>query len=193
MNDSNQQTWFYPYARPTASTTILEEEEYFNESMSPLFDNIRHPFNPQYKYNNIAGETNHNMLEGQPEYQRTNFYSNYINQNEQQKYKKLGLLANSKSKEANIHWNNGAINNKKFEYNPYQINPEFKALPDGQKHFNNPHTMKGPLTQIIPWDMFSKLDKNDDEYFNERNFQEIYNHPFYNNMKPFLEQPFKYL
>jgi len=192
MNTHNAQTWFFPYARPTATTTVLDESEYFNESMSPLFNNIRHPYNPQYKYENVNSAANHNMMQGQPQYQHDNFYSDHTNKH-QSNVKKLGLLAGSKSKEANIHWNNnGVMSNTKFDFNPYQINPEFRALPDGLKQYDNPNKMTGPLTEIIPWDQFP-LEKTDDEYFNERNFQRIYNHPFYDNMKPFLEQPFKKL
>jgi hypothetical protein len=188
----NNQTWFLPFAQPTASKTILEDEQYFNEAMSPLFNNIKHPYNPQYRHNNIAGELNHNMLEGQPNFQKKHFFSKYTNESKELNLNQIGLLENSQIKDANIHW---IDNNKtqKMEYNPYQISSNYKTLPNGSRNFNNPHKIKGPITQIIPWDTFQELNKKDDEYFNERNFQEILNHPFYQHMKPFLEQPFKHL
>lgn len=193
MNSKKTETWFFPYARPTATNDVLNEDEFFNESMSPLFNNVRHPYNPQYKHNNIEGGANHNMLQGQPEYEVANFYSKYTNENGNQNLQELGLLGSSRQDKANIFWNNnGLVTNKKVDFNPYQINPEFRSLPDGAKNFNNPHKMSGNLTKIVPWDIFG-FNKNNDEYLNERNFQEVFNHPFYQNMKPVLEQPFKNL
>lgn len=184
--------WFFPYAEPTATNTILDDERYFNESMSPLFNNIKHPNNPQYRHESIAGETNHNMIEGQPEDQKKNLLSNYINA-QSLTPKKESPLNDKRISEANIHWKtvNDCSKKDKYEYNPYKISPNFRALPDGPRNSNNPNKMTGPLTQIVPWNQI--VDLNKDEYFNERNFKEMFNHPFYNEMKPFLEQPFKHL
>lgn len=189
MNNNNN-IWSLPYGKPNASNTILEDESYFNEAMSPIFNNIKHPFNPHYRHHDIAGEANHNMLEGQPTHQKNNFLTPYTNK--ETNPLNAGLLTYSPVKQANIGW----IDEKKDDdYHPYQIDPHFKALPNNFKNYNNPHKMKGPTTQVVPWDTFQELNKNrrEDEYFNERNFQDILNHPFYHNMKPFLEQPFKHL
>lgn len=188
-----EQTWFFPYAKPTATTSILDDKTYFNDNLSPLFQNIHHPYNPQYSDKNIQ-QVNHNMLHGQPEHTIRNLHTNYTNMNGQLNYQSVGLLASSKQKKANIYWNNNGIEKERtIDYHPYQISSNFRAIPDGHRRFDNPGKMKGNLTQIIPWDMFNKLDEDDDEYFNERDFKKIMNHPFYDKTKQFLEQPFKHL
>lgn len=193
----NSQPWFLPYAKPNALNTILNDEQFFHETISPLFNNIKHPYSPHYGYKDIAGEANHNMLEGQPTYQKTHFSSEYINKNnmgQNNDIDKYGLIKNSQIKQANIGWiDNDTLKYTKNNYNPYQISSNFSVLPNNIKNFSNPHKIKGPLTQIVPWDTFKELNKKDDEYLNERNFQEILNHPFYQDMKSFLEQPFKHL
>jgi hypothetical protein len=187
-------TWYLPYGNPDVINTILENESYFNEEMSPIFNNIKHPYNPQYRHNNIAGEVNHNMMEGQPKYQSKFFYQDYTNMDKITNVKQLTTLKNAESKNANIHWlHNNPTKQKNIKYNPYKINSQFRALPDGHRHFYNPNKVNGPLKQVVPWDTFNSLQQNEDEYLNERNFQEIYNHSFYQNMKAVLEQPFKHL
>jgi hypothetical protein len=187
-------TWYLPYGNPDATSTILENKTYFNEEISPIFNNIKHPYNPQYSYNNIATEANHNMMEGQPQYQNKFFYQDYTNMHKLTNIKQLTALKNAKQKNANIQWlHNNPKKNQITKYNPYMIDSLFRALPDAHRHFDNPNKIKGPLKQVVPSDIFNNLEQNDDEYLNERNFQEIYNHPFYQNMKPILEQPFKHL
>lgn len=154
----NTQSWFLPYAKPNAINSILNDEQYFSESMSPLFNNIKHPYNPQYRHKDIAGEVNHNMLEGQPS-----------------------------------HFTKNKTIKKGFEIDPYEISSNFVASPKNGNLIENDHQIKTPTTQIVPWDTIMELNKNNDKYFNEQNFQEVLNHPFYNQMKPFLEQPFKHI
>lgn len=156
--NNNTDSWFLPYGNPNASNNILDDPQYFNEAPSPLFNNIKHPYNPQYRHNNIAGEANHNMLEGQPKH----------------------LMEKEAGKNV-------------FESDPYRITTNFVASPKNCKPIINHHEIKTPTTQIVPWDTIMELNKKTDKYFNERNFQEVLNHPFYHQMKPFLEQPFKHI
>lgn len=190
-------TWYLPYGDPTKDTTILNDDIFLHDDLTPLFNNIHHPYNPQYDSKNII-EANHNMLEGQPIYQKDNFLDKYINAPPIEPPNKSGLLSDSNMLKANIHWDNSLSlsptqqsNQDDFSYHPYKIDPDFRALPDGKKHFKNPNIISGTLSNIVPWDSFNNPE--DDEYFNERNFQKIYNHPFYQQVKPMLEQPFKNL
>lgn len=192
---SNMKTWYLPYGEPDKNTSILNDNV-LEKSLNPLFKNVYHPYNPQYNQSNIA-ELNHNMLEGQPEYQKQNLTKAYTGQKNQTMDNKLGLLSESQIKDADIKWDSFLLSPTQqsqqddLSYSHYKIDPDFRALPDGKRNFQNPHVMNGTLTQIVPWDSINN--DNEDEYFNERNFQKIYNHPFYGQMKPMLEQPFKHL
>lgn len=188
-NSSKTQTWFLPYAKPCATTSILNDEQHFSQTMSPLFNNVKHTYNPHYNESYLASY-NDNMLHAQPKHTLKHFKSNYTNSetNCNENKKQMSIIANSSIKKANITWKNNNYYND-IEYNPYSIS-EYKILPDGAKHFNNPHKINGNLISIVPWEM---MEEKEDEYFNEQNFQKIFEHPFYQNMKPFLEQPFKSL
>lgn len=186
MNSNKSETWFFPYSKPTATSSVLNNDIFFNDSNSSMFQNIYHPYNPQYDYKNINDSNDYNMLEGQPEYQKQQIETNQTTETDINN-RQLGLLGSGKHKEANIFWNN----NYKINH-PNQIEPDLSILPDGHKNFDNPDKLSGNLTRIIPWDTFG-FRKTDDEYLNERNFEEVFNHPFYQQMKPILEQPFKHL
>ena len=198
MNNNNN-IWYLPYGDPAKNSTILNDDK-FNEPLNPIFQNVHHPHNPQYNYTHAnSGQLNHNMLEGQPEYQKEKLTKAYTGKHTDNIKNKLGLLADSIVLDADIKWNNSYMlsptqqsQQNDLSYHHHKIDPDFKVLPDGQRNFRNPNVMSGPLTQIVPWDSFNN-DEQDDEFFNERNFQKIYNHPFYNQMKPMLEQPFKNL
>ena len=193
----NNTTWYLPYGDPIKDTTILNDDIFLNDPLTPLFNNVHHPYNPQYSTNNIV-EANHNMMEGQPDYQKANLYRPYITGDcsHYNKNNRVSILGNSQIDKADIHWGESlklsptqqSMQND-FSYHPYRIDPDFRALPDGKRNFKNPNVTCGDLSQIVPWDSFDN-EKND-EYFNERNFQKIFNHPFYSQLQPILEQPFK--
>lgn len=153
MNLNN--TWFQSYGNPNKLNNILEDNNIINESIQPLFKNIKHTHDTHYTHNNIK-EVNHNMLEGQPSFQHENLLKPYKDKT----IMELDFVRN-------------------YDINKINI----------------------PTTHNVPWDMFQELNKNNNnnslddksEYSDERNFKNILNHPSYNNIKPFIEQPFKYI
>lgn len=204
MNNKNQksETWNLPYANPTAKTSILENEQYFSNEPTLLFENVIHPYNPQYSLNNLNNlkEVDKNMINGQPKQFNNSKFNNYPtkaqlgtqNNNNNPNFGKedeLEILINSEIGDANIYWDRQIDNVHQME-----INPNFRALPNGNLNLNyqNPDKTKGKLTNYIN---HKNLENNPSQiqYLNQRDDNRFFNSPFYNVNKRVIELPYKQL
>lgn len=162
-------TWFLPYANPTATTSITNDNHYVNMNTSPIFERVM--YLPHYSQNNVNVTVSNNNNNNNNNKHNYNYNLNGSN--------KINNLMNNKNRNVNI--------------------PVFN-ISNLQNNVNNNENNKLNTMEIKPhrvdkyYSIVDNIESNTDCNFgNERNYQKIYEHPFYQNMKPFLEQPFKHL
>ena len=147
--------------------------------------------NVKYSYDHIPVEIKNNNMNPH----KSNAILSESDMNQTRHLQDLSVIHCLKNDTANIKWSENNIKQSPLEvnneYHPGTINPGFRALPDEHRFFRNPDKIQGHLKKVVPWELVQTNEP--DEYFNEQNFQKIMNHPFYQSMKPFLEQPFKYM